>query len=619
MFVLLAGRGAVEDELAFRRMAGALRGSTDAPRTWLDERRQSAAASLKPGFVPEDVFDAQPLVTSERVLVCQARIDNRDELLARLGLADDRELADSALLAHAYDRWGEACLGELVGDYAFAAWHRTDGHVFAAVDPLGMRRLAWTRVADGIALSAQVPALLADRRVSLEPDLRALAKVLDSGLDRSATPFAALRALPGGHRLTWSGGEPQVERWWRPEFGADLWYSDPRDYVEEARELFTGAVRAQLRSSSPISSTLSGGLDSGSVTAAAARLLSDRGAHLTAYTSVPETGLEPSQRPNWDPDDRAYAAEVAAGLPNIQHRLVAPEGRCTLDVSRTVADRSRTPIKTATNLLWADAIGATMSTCGSRVLLVGQRGNHAFSWRGQSTVWELATFGKVGAALRQARFEARARNKSLAWVLAGVARGALRTLSRRPLASDFRDSELRFIRAPFRPSRRERRNEYAMIPGERRFWAVVTTTPAHAFTPDPVLQWGVEFRDPTADRRLIERLLRFPQAAFRIGGRYRGLAREIAAGLLPDSVRLRVTQGAQVPEAPSLIALHARRYEAALAEMRRSAACRELFDLDLVGEALQGFAGGSRDYASALRLDRAFNVGLFLTGLEGPR
>ena len=102
-----------------------------------------------------------------------------------------------------------------------------------------------------------------------------------------------------------------------------------------------------------------------------------------------------------------------------------------------------------------------------------------------------------------------------------------------------------------------------------------------------------------------------------MGGQYRGLAREVAAGLLPDRVRLRLTYGAQVPEAPSLIALHERCYEAALDEMRGSAACRELFDLDSIGEALKGFVAGSRDYTSALRLDRAFNVGLFLAGLEG--
>ncbi|HEX8263465.1 MAG TPA: asparagine synthase-related protein, partial [Allosphingosinicella sp.] len=396
MFVLLAGADAAEDGQALGRMAGALRGCGGTARLWRDPRRAAAAAALKPAFVPEDAFDSQPLASEAGVFVCEARLDNRGELLEQLGFPADAEIADSTLLAAAYDRWGAECVERIVGDYAFAAWHRRDGRIVAAVDPLGMRRLMWARVGGGIALSPQIPALLANRRVSRDPDLHALAKVLDAGLDRNSTAFALIRALPGGHRLVWTGGEPQIDRWWRPGFGADLWYDDPRDYVEEARQLFTDAVRAQLRSSSPISSTLSGGLDSGSVTAAAARLLSDRGGQLTAYTSVPETGLTPSQRYNWEPDDSGYAAEVAAGLGNVDHRLVAPEGRCTLDVSRSLVERSRTPAKTATNLLWADAIAARMAASGSRVLLVGQRGNHAFSWRGQNTVWELAMLGKAG-------------------------------------------------------------------------------------------------------------------------------------------------------------------------------------------------------------------------------
>jgi asparagine synthase (glutamine-hydrolysing) len=176
---------------------------------------------------------------------------------------------------------------------------------------------------------------------------------------------------------------------------------------------------------------------------------------------------------------------------------------------------------------------------------------------------------------------------------------------------------VRFLKPHRRPSQDQRRNEHSLPPGSRAFSIAFMTTPKHVWWPDPVLQWGIEYRDPTADRRLLERLLRYPQAAFRLGGRPRGLARELAVDLLPERVRLRRTQGAQVPEAPALIGVHAGRYRAELARMAGSTWCRELLDLPALGRCVDRFAAGSTDYYAALPVDRAMDVGQFLAGLEG--
>jgi asparagine synthase (glutamine-hydrolysing) len=614
MFVLVAGPRTAERDEDLERMARELRGGAGAARPWRDGARNAAAASVAPSFVPEDAFDVQPIVSEERVFVCQARLDNRTEIEQQLGLG--AEMSDSSLLAAAYGRWGHDCVQKLAGDFAFAVWHRHDGRVFAAVDPLGTRRLFWTRVGDAIALSPQLAPLLAHPRVSHEPDLAALARLFDFGIDRPTTPFLAIRALPGGHLLDWRTGEPRVTRWWHPEARASIWYRDSREYVDEARELFTRAVASQLRSSTPLSTTLSGGLDSGAVTATAARLLSSRGVRVTAYTSVPESGLLPSERSGWEADDRGYAQEVAAGFANIDHRLVAPRGRCLLDVVPSIHDLTLTPAKSATNLLWLDAISRLTAESGSRVLLTGQLGNTAFSWRGDGTVWELAMHGRLRGALAQATMEAAARGTSVGRVLAGAIRGRL---SRRKVGEGVQLPGMQFLRQDRKPSPRERRNEYVIPAGSRAYWTAFATTPKHVWGPEPTTQWGIEWRDPTADRRLIERLLQYPQAAFRVSGRERGLARELTAGLLPDRVRLRRTQGAQVPEAASLIAQHERCYEAALRAMRDSGPCRELFDVDAIQRALDTLTRGSRDYHLALQLDRAFGIALFLMHLEQRR
>ena len=589
MFILLAGAdGALES------MAAELRGGVGEPRLWRDDRHEAGAASLAADFVPEDRFDVQPIVNDDRVFVCHARIDDRE------GTG-----ADSALFAAAYDKYGERCVDHIVGDFAFAAWHRDERKVVAGVDPLGHRRLFYARIGNGIALSTQLPALLAHPNLSHDLDLDSLARIFAPGIDRTSTPYASIRAVPGGHLLTWRAGELKIERWWNPEWQPSIWYRDAREYVDETRELLTRAVKAHLRSSSAISTTLSGGLDSGCVTAIAAQMQ-----RVTAYTAIPEEGLATSERKRWEADDRAYAGDVARMHDNIDHRLVTPGGHCAIEVASAIHDRSRTALKAATNILWLDRIATSAFHAGSRVLLTGQNGNNAFSWRGDATLSELATHGHLRAAVAQARAESRARRVSVLRVLAGATRTAFRARSSRTAGEDIHSPALRFLKHP--PPMHTRANEYAEVPGTRRFWSMAITTPRHTWSPDVNVQWGIDWRDPTADRRLLERLLRYPQSAFRLDGRDRGLAREVANGLLPDRVRLRTTQGAQVPEAPSLIAAHAHHYREVLANMRGNIACRELFDFDALDEALGEFVNGSRDYYTALAFDRAVAAGQFI-------
>jgi asparagine synthase (glutamine-hydrolysing) len=610
MFILIAGRNSAERDGLLETLASKLRGGTGSPRQWRDPERHAAAAASVFGVLPEDVFDAQPIVGEARVFVCQARLDNRDDLMRDLGLSAG---ADSAVLFSAYARWGERCLQKLSGDFAFVVWHRREGRVVAAVDPLGERRLLWARSGNALIVSAQLPPILAHPDVSQSPDLLALARLFDVGIDRQSTPFASVRALPGGHMLEWRGGDVRVDRWWSPETNPSVWYRDPNDYIDDARELFSRAVAATLRSRVPISSTLSGGLDSGLVTTTAARQLAANRQSITAYTAVPSPGLTPSERQDWETDDRGYASEVVAATGNIDHRLVSPDGQCTLDVVSQIHDRSLTPTKSATNLLWLGAISSSAARAGSRVLLMGQAGNTALSWRGIGAIYELAMRGRWPTMLVCARLEAADTHRSLARVLASAAKAGLQSVFGK---NAIEVASIKFVRAERRPAIADRRGMFAERPGSRQQWVAFATTPKHVWWPDPIVQWNVEWRDPTANRWLIERLLKFPAYAFRSGGRDRGLARTLAAGLLPDRVRLRRTQGAQVPEAPSLIAANSSRYYATLELMKTSPACRELFDFDSLKESLDAICGGSLDYYLSLAVDRAFDVGLFLYSLE---
>jgi asparagine synthase (glutamine-hydrolysing) len=576
MFLLVT-----EDTIALDGMAALLESREGVPRVWR-AAGEGGAAALQPDFVAEDELDVQPIVNDDRVFVGQVRLDDRDGVLASLNVApkDRPRMADSTIACMAWDLWGETALEKLAGDFAFAVWRRRERRMIAAVDHHGARRLLWCRSRRGLILSGQMAPLFAHPGVPREFDLDAIARLFDVGIARDSTPFKHVRALPGGHLLDWRGGEVHIRRWWNPGTSPSIVHRDPNDYVEETRELFERAVAARLRTKGSVSSTLSGGLDSGLVTATAARRLRGRGTHLVSYTAVPTPDLPRVERPGWDSDDTPYARETASLHDNVDQRFVSAGGRCVLDLLPDFHRRACTPTKSIANFLWLEPITTSVRQNGGRVLLLGEMGNGTISWPG---------VGAIGQVLALAR----------------------RFLPRRFVQLPPPRS-VSLLRAERHPSLRLRGGIYAERRGTRAHWAAFITTPLNVWWPDPAAQWGVEWRDPTADRRLIETLLRYPLHAFRTGGRERGLARALAAGLLPDRVRLRRTRGAQLPEGPSLIALHAKRYRAALEEMHRSPECRELLDFPAIQRALDVIAAGSLDGPLADAIDRAFDAGLFL-------
>ena len=104
-------------------------------RVQLGCRLQSTAEDT-----PNDIL---PFQDPDRgcVIACDARIDNRSELIAQLSLEIDPELPwpDSRLILAAYNKWGENCTKYFIGDFVFVIWDPASQVMFCARDPLGIR------------------------------------------------------------------------------------------------------------------------------------------------------------------------------------------------------------------------------------------------------------------------------------------------------------------------------------------------------------------------------------------------------------------------------------------------------------------------------------------------
>lgn len=598
-------------------MAGALRGGATQAGIWHDEHGRAAVAAGVTGILPEDVFDRQPLVDDDLVFAAQARIDNRDEILDRIGLAAAQRtmLADSDVLHLAYRRWGEDCVQELTGDYAFVAWHRDSGRLVAAVDHIGNNRLYYALFGGRLVISTQLGSMLAHPDVPKDLNFDALGLFVAPKIDRAATPFRNISRLDGGHMLNFSGGVLRLRRWWQPDVHTVTRYRDPRDYVLHARERFDAAVTACLRTGGNVAATVSGGLDSTFVAGTAAQQLRTRGHGLETFTSVPEPGLACEIRRGWEVDDSPYVRALAAMHDNMQMNFVTPGGLCPLDVVGAIHATSHTPVRNGPNHVWYGRICEMAMTRGARVVLTGQWGNATVSFAGDGGIANLARALQLTAAYHLAREGARHSGVSV-WRL---------------LAREFAgQSERRLIgRLRGRGSQTERFGAQLLAPAFRTGHALAlaeqpkpltsrdgyvafATKSIHHWSADTLVQWGIELRDPTADRRLIECLLSFPREVFLMNGHSRGLARAMCEGCVPDSVRLRYTRGEQSPELAAIAAAHSDTYRAAYERVSQDSDFRRMIDIVPLRRMLDRVCTGHHSLHDTIILGLALDVGLFI-------
>lgn len=228
---------------------------------------------------PESQHERLPLAdkTGRLVLTADARIDNREEIVAALGLSDRLidEITDGELILAAYERWGELCPEKLLGDFAFTIWDARNQLLFSARDHFGTKPFyyywrsneifAFASEAHALFHVPDIPRQLNESRVA-----GYLADIIENKTD---TMYHNVLRLAPGHSLTVSRRGVSERAYWSLDGTQELRLRSDDEYAEAFREVFTEAVRCRLRSISPVGAFLSGGIDSSSVACVARDLL----------------------------------------------------------------------------------------------------------------------------------------------------------------------------------------------------------------------------------------------------------------------------------------------------------------------------------------------------------
>jgi len=217
---------------------------------------------------------AQPMRDQELglTIVFNGCIYNHDELRTRLGEQGYRffSRSDTEVIIKAYHAWGERCVDEFKGMFAFCIRENATGRLFLARDRLGIKPLYYTRDRDIFRFGSTLPALTRDGLSSHALDPAALHHYMSfhSVVPAPRTLLQAVRKVPPGCWLRIEpDGRMQEHRFWSLRFGTDP--ADPRtdeEWQDAVLESMRVAVRRRLTGDVPVGVLLSGGLDSSLIT-----------------------------------------------------------------------------------------------------------------------------------------------------------------------------------------------------------------------------------------------------------------------------------------------------------------------------------------------------------------
>jgi asparagine synthase (glutamine-hydrolysing) len=564
---------------------------------------------------PESLHEKLPRkdASGTHLIAADARVDNREDLIRILGIADT--VTDSELILQAYGKWGEGCAEHLIGDFSFAIWDGREQKVFCARDSAGIRSFYYYDSPSAFIFGSEIKALTSLPEVPAVLNETRVADYLVSLFeDRAMTFYKNIFRLPAASTLTVTRSQIRVRTYWRLDPSKELRLRDDREYTEGFREIFFEAVRCRVRSAFPVGSALSGGLDSSAIACTARDVLISRDPEASLDTfsvifpGLPEQDLKVI-------DERPYIEQVLGTGHFKPHFIRGDELSPMEDVSLVHHHLDEANFAPNLYLHWGMYGAARRS--GVRVFLDGLDGDTTVS-HGFEYLEELARrfhwkkLHREASLLARNLFGGGSRVRRVLWnyCLKDMAPKWMRHATGNLVHPDF--TRRMATKERMRSLTKARRPRNA-----REYHHRVLTLSLYAHTMELAdkasAAFGIEARYPFFDRRLIEFCLSLPATQKLSNGWNRAVFRRAMEGILPAGIQWRSSKGNLSPNFyRRLLDSHGGTLDAIAAG--GSGAFSEYVDASAMQRALREFkaspngAGGSQ----SLQLFNAANLALWL-------
>lgn len=578
---------------------------------------------------PESLLENLPLVneSGHYILTADVRIDNRDELISKLGLTDypTEKITDSQLILSAYEKWGESCPEKLIGDFAFVIWDRHEQKLFGARDNFGVKPFYYYYLPNKTFIFAsEIKAILTQSEVPCKLNEEQVFIYLTwLGQNHYSTFYQNILRLPPGHSVTVNKSGINLRCYWSLDPEKEIHMNSDREYAEALQEIFIEAVRCRLRSAFPIGSHLSGGLDSSSITCVARNILLEEQREQLNTFSARFREDDP-----WD--ERAFQNTVIA-QGNLQPHYLQADVMSPFTDIETVLWHQDEAFRPA-NLYFDWGMYGLAEKLGIRVMLDGFDGDSTIS-HGTNYLRELASTGKWLTLIEETTEYGKTWNISRQQVLKVQLKWAWRYGIAPKVAPAWK--QFKSIYRNIRPLPASPNNKIEGVPlnpdfiksinfssleqkrpkteKERHYKILTDDVLPHCLecTDRTAAAFSVEPRMPFCDRRLLEFCLALPSNQKLHHGWERVVMRRAMEGILPPEIQWRVGKANFAPGLErGLFTYERKRFEYVI--MQKPQLIADYFDITSLQESYNRFIARQAIESDVNTLHRAVSLGLAL-------
>jgi len=289
---------------------------------------------------------------------------------------------DTEVIIYSYIEWGIECIKKFNGMFAFSLYDNFNKKFYLCRDRYGIKPVYYHITEENTFIYAsEIKSILEYKDYNSEVDKEALVEYFTfQNIFTNKTLHKNIQILEAGHYFEVDLLSKQIDKiqYWDFDFSNPIEIKDEREYIEELDRLFTQAVQRQLVSDVPIGSYLSGGIDSGSITAIASQHFQKNDDFLKTFT----VGFDLSSASGMELsfDERAKAEYMSYKFKTEHYEMVLKSG----DMERCMHDFAYHLEEPRVGQSYPNYYAAKLASKFVKVVLSGAGGDELFAgypWR----------------------------------------------------------------------------------------------------------------------------------------------------------------------------------------------------------------------------------------------
>lgn len=206
-----------------------------------------------------------------------------------------RSNADTEIICEGLDAHGPNYIQQFNGMFAIAAWDSVEHKLYLSRDRFGVKPLYYWFNGKTLLFASEIKAIIKHPEYHIDVDRSALNEYFSfQNLFSFRTLFKGVTMLPPANTVCVDKHSEFIKHdsWWDYNFSDTDENMSFEDAVEGTRHLFEQSVERQMLADVPVGSYLSGGMDSGSITAVASGLLPRITTFTCGFDMSEVTGVE---------------------------------------------------------------------------------------------------------------------------------------------------------------------------------------------------------------------------------------------------------------------------------------------------------------------------------------